>query len=95
MESKRKTFELEFNPHWIDYQSLEDFLKGYEYDGSTYADFISEEDKKKCIENDSMWVITYYPNTPISHFSIAGSSLNIILEDFLNYLKKELQNGSE
>lgn len=92
LESKKNTFEIEFNPHWIDYRTLKEFIAYYEDEDEdiTYADFISEEDKQKCIEKDTMWVITFYPHTPISHFSIAGSNLKFVLEEFLKYIQEEL-----
>jgi hypothetical protein len=49
-----------------------------------YYDFIDDEDKQSCIDKNIMWVISWYPNSPVGHCSVAGSSLQKVLD----YLKE-------
>lgn len=45
--------------------------------------WLSNEDKFQCIENNSMWVLHYYPYTPLEQYSVVGSSLSIIMSHLL------------
>ncbi len=46
--------------------------------------FISKEDKEKCINKDKMWIIKIYPFIPISSYGIAGSDIEELIEYMLN-----------
>ena len=41
--------------------------------------FVSEEEKRKAIETDSIWEACWYPDTPIGSYSIAASTLEALL----------------
>lgn len=38
-------------------------------------DWVSEEEKQKAIETNCMWTLQWYPDTPISFFALAASSI--------------------
>jgi hypothetical protein len=61
---------LEHNEHRNYYQTVEEC-----YDPE---DFVSEEEWLKAIKEDSVWVLQWYPNTPIGFNRIAASTLEAI-----------------
>ena len=61
---------LSHNEHRDVYETVEQF---YESD-----DFISEEEWHKAVAENSVWVLHWYPNTPIGFTRIAASTLEAI-----------------
>ena len=61
---------LSHNEHRDVYETVEQF-----YDP---GDFVSEEEWLKAIKEDSVWVLQWYPNTPIGFNRIAASTLEAI-----------------
>lgn len=79
--SHKASLLLSHNDHRNYYETVSDF---YELDH-----FETEEDFKKCIENDDVWQLTWYPSTPIGSYSICGSSLERVLERAKEIERKE------
>ncbi|MCP4677701.1 MAG: hypothetical protein GY854_19730 [Deltaproteobacteria bacterium] len=67
--------QLGHNPHKASYETVERYEQGIEY-----FDWISEEERKAAIETDSIWVLQWYPKTPIGFLCIAASSLEAIIK---------------
>ena len=61
---------LSHNEHRDVYETVEQF-----YDAD---DFISEEEWDKAVAEDSVWVLHWYPNTPVGFTRIAASTLEAI-----------------
>ena len=61
---------LSHNEHRDVYETIEEF-----YDAK---DFISQEEWHKAVKEDSVWVLQWYPNTPIGFNRIAASTLQAI-----------------
>jgi len=61
---------LSHNEHRDVYETVEQF-----YDPS---DFVSEDEWLKAVKEDSVWVLQWYPNTPIGFNRIAASTLEAI-----------------
>lgn len=61
---------LTHNEHKDCYDSIEMF-----YDPN---DFVSDDERNKAIAEDSVWVLQWYPETPIGFNIIAASSLDAI-----------------
>ena len=61
---------LSHNEHRDVYETVEQF---YDVD-----DFISEEEWHKAVAEDSVWVLHWYPNTPVGFTRIAASTLEAI-----------------
>jgi hypothetical protein len=61
---------LSHNEHRDVYETVEQF-----YDAD---DFISTEEWDKAVAEDSVWVLHWYPNTPIGFTRIAASTLDAI-----------------
>lgn len=60
---------LIYNQHRDVYETVEEF-----YD----VDFVSPEEWDKAVAEDSVWVLQWYPNTPIDFHRIAASTLEAI-----------------
>lgn len=71
---------LSHNEHRDVYETIEEF-----YDAD---DFISSEEWNKAVAADSVWVLHWYPNTPIGFIRIAASTL-----DALEAKVKEIDHG--
>lgn len=67
------------NEHKNYYENIEEFIIN-----NDIKEFISEEDKQKCIDNNDIWEIQWYPNTPIGFYKIAGSDFNLLLKEIEN-----------
>jgi hypothetical protein len=61
---------LTHNSHRDVYETIEEH---YDCD-----DFVSPEELKKAIAEDSVWVLQWYPDTPIGSYSILASSLEAL-----------------
>jgi len=61
---------LTHNEHRDMYETIEEH---YDCD-----DFVSPEELKKAIAEDSVWVLQWYPDTPIGSYSILASSLEAL-----------------
>jgi hypothetical protein len=71
---------LSHNEHRDVYETIEEF-----YDAD---DFISPEEWNKAVAADNVWVLHWYPNTPIGFIRIAASTL-----DALEAKVKEIDHG--
>ena len=70
---------ITFQPHATCYEFVQDYLQNNNYS----FDYISEEDKQYCIDNDILIEVSWYPDTPVGHCTVVGSELNKIL-NFIN-----------
>jgi hypothetical protein len=64
---------LEHNDHKNYYQTIEEVCENYEHD------WISEEERKKAIETDSVWTLQWYPDTPIGSHCYAASTFEALM----------------
>ena len=65
---------LEHNAHKDVYETIEEF-----YD---FGDFVSEKERLKAIEANSVWKLQWYPDTPIGFYIACASTLDAI-EEFI------------
>jgi hypothetical protein len=61
---------LSHNEHRDVYETIEEF---YDKD-----DFVSDDEWKKALAEDSVWMLHWYPETPIGFHRIYASSLEAI-----------------
>ncbi len=61
---------LSHNDHRGVYESLEQY-----YDA---ADFVSVDEWIKALAEDSVWVLHWYPDTPVGFYRMAASSLEAL-----------------
>ena len=77
------TLYLEHNPNKNVYESVEEYLINNE-------DYIGKNNLKvqECIESNELWVLHWYPETPIGFHVVIGKSLNSCLEQAHNIEKE-------
>lgn len=63
---------IEFNSHACNYFDVAEAIETGYYD---YTDWVSEVEKKLASEMNKVWVIQWYPNTPVGFHAIAASTL--------------------
>jgi len=68
------------NGHKDSYMAIDDFI---DFNECFY--WPCEDEKKKCIENDEIWTIHWYPDTPVGFHVLAFSSL----KSMINFLKND------
>lgn len=66
---------IEHDQHKNVYETIEIYIEMFDEE-----DWISLEDKQKCIDSDEIWEIQWYRDTPIGFFRVVGSSLELILK---------------
>lgn len=70
-------FSLEKDPHNVVYASLEDWLRDNDIQDD---DWVSQEERDQAIVSGSVWIATWYPDTPLGHVILAAYSLAELLE---------------
>lgn len=73
----RASLTLRHNDHKNYYQSAEDWAR--DNDANRFADWISDEQRAKAIETDSIWTIQWYPHTPVGFCALAAADLELLL----------------
>ena len=61
------------NQHKDYYETVEQY-----FENPWMKDF--EDEKKRCIEEDSIWELQWYPNTPIGSYKVVGTTFEEVLE---------------
>lgn len=67
---------LEHNPHKLLYEKSEDYIDSHDMKD----DFQSVSDYEASVATDQLWVIHWYPNTPVGFNRICAPSLRRLLE---------------
>jgi len=83
----KASLTITHNDHKDYYDSIDDWAKKNdkaELFGCNY-EWVSEEEKQRAIELDSLWTMQAYPHTPIGFYSYCASSL----EALINYVNEE------
>lgn len=76
------SLSISFNTCWGYYQTVKSAIEEGRANGQEF-DFVSEEDKQRCIETESLWHVQYYPRTPVGFNDVYASSLDIALDYLL------------
>lgn len=70
---------LEHNPHsTLYYSTVSDYLSGP--DSPDPSEWISDEQRKKAIEKDELWVLTWYPSNPVGFYTMMACDLGALLQ---------------
>lgn len=67
---------IEHNPHLNLYQTLGAYLG---YAGIEDDDWVSKDDKQLALETGQLWVLRWYPNTPVGFLTAAAVSFESLL----------------
>ena len=65
---------LTHNEHRDLYESAEEWIENRNFED----DFVSPEEMQKAIQEDSVWRLQWYPETPVGFCSVAAASLEAI-----------------
>lgn len=78
---KHINLTIEHNPHKSFYENAGEYI-GDKFANDAWGDddFVSIEDKQKCIETNDFWTIQWYPDTPVGFCYIVASTLEKALE---------------
>lgn len=68
---------IEHNPHRLDYEAIERWMEACERDST--AD-ITAEDRAEILLTGEVWVIRWYPHTPVGWCAVAAATLERALE---------------
>jgi hypothetical protein len=66
---------LNHNPHLNVYETVEGWTSDFDRE-----DWVSPVEKQKAIATNELWVLQWYPNTPIGFNRIAAASLSAIAQ---------------
>lgn len=61
------------NEHKNYYETVKEFIANQDIE-------LTEDEYDKCVINDELWILQWYPDTPIGFYNIAGSTLEYVLE---------------
>lgn len=73
---------ISFNEHSDSYLTAE---KAVEYGDYDRVQWVSDEEKLRAIEANSVWMLQWYPDTPIGSHTIAASTLAACLDALQNF----------
>ena len=76
----KASLHLCHNDHKSVYQSVEDWLADNERDDGCWFEWVSPEERRKAIKDDSVWTLQWYPETPVGFCALAASDLNVLLD---------------
>lgn len=68
------SLHIEHNTHKVYYETLPEYIR------TNNIEFDNKEEYDKSIELDSLWEITWYPDTPIGSYSVYSYSLENCLK---------------
>lgn len=72
---------IEFNNHACNYCSVAEAVG--ERDLYDFGTWVSEDEKQKAIETDSVWSIHWYPLSPVGFQCVLASTLEAAVSAFL------------
>ena len=70
---------LTHNEHHGVYKTAADWIAEHEADGNCFFEWVSDEERKRAIEADSIWTLQWYPYTPVGFLALGASSLAALL----------------
>ncbi len=79
MHGKHSSMDISFNDFASNYTTAKDETEAPHGAVSDVADWVSEEERAKAIEANSVWRIQWYPSTPIGSYTVMASSLEALL----------------
>lgn len=67
--------QITHNIHNIFYQSIEDYIRN-----DLQVEWVPGDARERAIATDSMWVVSWYPDTLVGFCSMAGATLEEVLD---------------
>lgn len=72
------SLSLEHNDHRTVYETVEQYYCG----GDWIDDWVSDAEMQKAIQTDEVWVLHWYPRTPVGFHRLLASSLEALEAHF-------------
>lgn len=69
---------LAHNEHKDYYQTVADRIRNEDH-GCLAINFVSPEQMQKAIDTNEMWVLQWYPRTPITSYILSAADLDVLL----------------
>lgn len=91
MRGEFSSLSVSFNEHAGYRYTADRAVEDGDYDR---VQWVSEEERAKAIEMNSVWMVQCYPDTPISSYTIGASTLVACLE-FVSAMQAEDSQSSE
>lgn len=85
MGGEFSSLSVSFNDHASYYYTADRAVEDGDYDR---VQWVSEEERAKAIELNSIWLVQWYPDTPVGSCTIGASTLIACLE-FLSAMRAE------
>jgi len=78
---KHIKLSLEHNPQNCLYMNVAQYVKDQEEGGlgKLPFDWVSDAERDAAIADNEIWILHWYPNTPIGFFCLAARSLDVLL----------------
>ena len=76
------SFSIDCNPHVLNYESFGDYM------ARTDHNWVTGEAKLRCIRDQALYVIFWYPRTPVAFYDLAGPDLEELLDHEVEDEKK-------
>ena len=83
MDGEFTSLTISFNEHACNYVTVKQWVEEYPTQDHFKHAWVSEEEKQKAIETNSLWEIQIYPNTPVGSYNYAASSLMALIEHII------------
>ena len=68
---------LEHNAHLDVYETVEERESSGYYE---HSDWVNDEQKEKAIKENNIWILQWYPNTPITFYALKACDLEEIFK---------------
>ena len=75
---------VEHNPHKLEYSQL----RAYLYDCQITEEDMPAGEMAKMLTTDELWVVRWYPDTPVGFHQVAASTFEAALEFACEYAKR-------
>lgn len=78
LKGEYSSLRITFNDHHTCYTrtAAEAEAEGHEFEAT---EWVSEEERRKAIAEESVWCLQWYPDVPLGFYRIAASSLDALL----------------
>jgi hypothetical protein len=76
LHGKFSSINITYNDHSVNYMDAATAISDGSYG---YVEWVSEDEKVLASEKNSVWVLQWYPNTPIGFCAVAASSFAVCL----------------
>lgn len=70
------SLHIDHNQHKAYYEKIEDYIRDIEQNRRvTDEDWATPTSKERCLKNDTIWELQWYPNTPVGFNIVYGATL--------------------